>query len=57
MAPAITMTGIATHSIPTERPVMMMVAGPVLAAFGDREHRPVLVLGVVLGDVDEQEGR
>ena len=52
-----TITGSAGVSMPTARPLMMLVAGPVSRGLGDRLHRAEARLRVVLGDADEQEGR
>jgi hypothetical protein len=52
-----TTTGIAGVSMPTARPLMMLVAGPVSEAFTIDCTGPVLRLGVVLRDPDEEERR
>ena len=51
-----TTTGSAGVSMPTARPEMMLVAGPVREASAMRLDRAVAALGVVLGDPDEEEG-
>jgi hypothetical protein len=51
------MTGMAGVSMPTARPLMMLVAGPVSGGLRDGLHGAELALGVVLRDPDEEEGR
>jgi hypothetical protein len=52
-----TTTGMAGVSMPTARPLMMLVAGPVSEDSAMSLTGTVTALSVVLGDPDEEEGR